>query len=254
MRELAPMPFRRACAHIRDIASSLALLHAHRLVHRDVSPRNVRVTKDGHAKLFDFGTLTAFGIPADVAGTPSCIPFEALNGLPLDHRADLYSLGCLAYWLLTGREAYPAKNLDDLAFVWKRKPRVPSHDNWQVPQALDELVVALLSRDPLARPASAAEVIDRINHIAELEPEPEHATARSYFMSSKTVGQASALARLDAAEWRDFATGKVRARELYDHQGDPHETRNCVDAPPDATGLDEAQRLLERTFPRRGYR
>ena len=55
-------------------------------------------------------------------------------------------------------------------------------------------------------------------------------------------------------EWRDFATGRPVARELYDHADDPDETRNVVDSPPDRAALREASRLLEQTFPRRGYR
>ena len=108
LRELACAPYREACRHVRDVASSLALLHAHRLVHRDVSPRNVRVTTSGRPKLFDFGTLIPFGTPPDIAGTPSCVPPEALNGGALDHRTDLYSLGAVLYFLLTGQEAIPA--------------------------------------------------------------------------------------------------------------------------------------------------
>src|ERR1700742_4889463 len=55
------MPFREACSALRDVASSLALIHAQRLVHRDVSPRNVRLGREGRAKLIDFGALASFG-------------------------------------------------------------------------------------------------------------------------------------------------------------------------------------------------
>src|SRR5262245_8004194 len=70
LQQLSPLPYREACRHLRDVASSLALIHAHRLVHRDISPRNVRLTPDGRAKLIDFGALTAFGPASDVVGTP----------------------------------------------------------------------------------------------------------------------------------------------------------------------------------------
>src|SRR5262249_39475134 len=60
LRELAPLPYKEACSHLRDVASSLALLHARRLLHRDVSPRNVRVV-GGRCKLIDFGALAEFG-------------------------------------------------------------------------------------------------------------------------------------------------------------------------------------------------
>ena len=58
LHQLAPLPYGDACRLLRDVASSLALIHAQRLVHRDVSPRNVRLTRDGRAKLIDFGALS----------------------------------------------------------------------------------------------------------------------------------------------------------------------------------------------------
>jgi hypothetical protein len=193
LRELSPVPYREACRLVRDIASSLALLHAHHLVHRDVSPRNVRVTRDGRAKLLDFGTLTPFGVPPDIAGTPPCVPPEALNGGALDNRADLYSLGSVLYWLLTGRDAFPARQLDDLPAFLEGIPAPPSSWVKSVPEALDALVLTMLSRDPLARPSSAAEVIERLDGIARLPPEERREVAQSYFLSAKTVGRGSEL-------------------------------------------------------------
>ena len=94
--KISPLPYRDACRYLRDVASSHALLHARRLLHRDVSPRNVRRTSDGRCKLLDFGAMIPFGIPPNVTGTPPCIAPEALQGAPLDQRSDLYSLGALA--------------------------------------------------------------------------------------------------------------------------------------------------------------
>ena len=114
-RDAAPLPYREACLYLRDVATSLALLHARRLIHRDLSPANVRMTPDGHCKLIDFGALASFGSSRLVVGTPPAIPPEALKGAPLDQRADLYSLGALAYWMLTERHAYPAAQIEELA-------------------------------------------------------------------------------------------------------------------------------------------
>jgi hypothetical protein len=189
LREVAPVPYREACRHVRDVASSLALLHAHRLVHRDVSPRNVRVTAEGRSKLFDFGTLTPFGVPPDIAGTPSCVPPEALNGSPIDHRADLYSLGAVLYWLLTAREPVPARYIDDLPAMLEREIVAPSA-LVDCPAELEALVLSMLGRDPLARPSSAAEVIERLDALAQLEPEPQNDVVHGYMLSAKTVGRA----------------------------------------------------------------
>jgi serine/threonine-protein kinase len=97
LSSLAPRPFVEVCQILRDAASALALLHARRFLHRDVSARNVWLTPDGRVKLIDFGTLVPFGRSRDVAGTPPFIAPEAVHGYELDQRTDLYSLG--ARWL-----------------------------------------------------------------------------------------------------------------------------------------------------------
>ncbi|HEX6240034.1 MAG TPA: serine/threonine-protein kinase, partial [Polyangiales bacterium] len=97
----APVPWRSACAYLRDVASIVGLLHARQLLHRDLSPRNL-MDCDGRLKLIDFGALADFGRPAEVAGTPPFVPPEALRGERLDQRADLFALGALGYWLVTG--------------------------------------------------------------------------------------------------------------------------------------------------------
>ena len=109
LRALAPLAPREVCRCLRDVASSLSLLHAHRLLHRDLTPANVRSTGDGRCKLMDFGALSPFGVPEAVVGTPPFVPPEAVRGLSLDQRADLFSLGALAYYLLTKKNAYPAE-------------------------------------------------------------------------------------------------------------------------------------------------
>jgi hypothetical protein len=201
LRELSPLPASQACKYLRDVASSLALLHARRLLHRDLSPRNVRITSDGRAKLIDFGGLASFGKHSTVVGTPPCVPPEALAGTALDQRADLYSLGALAYFLLTGRHAYDIRGLPELVHALRKPPVPPSQLKAhvlreQIPAELDELVMALLSRDPMARPASAAEVIARLSAIADLPAEREPQSATSYLLGGKTIGRARARAKL----------------------------------------------------------
>ncbi|MFT3926830.1 MAG: AAA family ATPase [Myxococcales bacterium] len=196
LRSAAPLPYREACLYLRDVATSLSLLHARRLLHRDLSPNNVRKTPDGHCKLFDFGALHAFGHAAVTVGTPPAIPPEALRGAALDQRADLYALGALAYWMLTGEHAYPAERLDDLPSEWERTIAPPSSKADDVPRELDALVLALLSHDALARPASAGEVIARLNRIAELpsvEAEEAESLAQSFLRNPPFVGREEEL-------------------------------------------------------------
>jgi hypothetical protein len=196
LREIAPLAFDRTCAYLRDVASSLSLLHARRMIHRDLSPRNVRVTGDDRAKLIDFGALSSFGVPDVVVGTPPCVPPEALRRSELDQRADLYALGALAYWLLTGRHAYPARELSELPEAWRKTPPRPSEvvktlglSVPAIPPDLDALVMALLTLNPLGRPASAAEVIDRLEHVGDLARDRDEGATRSYLLGVVTVGR-----------------------------------------------------------------
>lgn len=190
-----------ACSMLRDVASALALLHARCLLHRDVGPRNVRCSGDGAAKLIDFGVLATTGVVGEVAGTPPCIPPEAVRALPLDHKADLFGLGALAYWLLTGRHAYPAKMIAELEDVWTQRPPRPSELRPEVPPALDDLVLSMLSLDRLGRPSRAAEVIDRLVAIAGLDPttESEVEAGRGYLRSAALVGRQEELVAIRGA-------------------------------------------------------
>ncbi|MFI5306097.1 MAG: protein kinase [Polyangiales bacterium] len=193
LRELAPLPWVRACRLLRDVASSLALLHSRRMLHRDLSPRNVRCTRDGQAKLLDFGTMTPMGMARDVAGTPPYMAPEAIHCQTLDARTDLYAFGALAYWTLTGHDAYPARDARELRQLWPRAILPPSAFAPGVPEPLDALVMSLLSLDPQVRPSHAAEVIERLGAIAGL-PSIDHAeVARAYLSSPTLIGHADTL-------------------------------------------------------------
>ena len=194
LRELSPIPYRDACRYLRDVASSLALLHARRLLHRDLSPRNVRRTSDGRCKLLDFGAMVPFGVPPNLTGTPPCIAPEALQGGPLDQRSDLYSLGALAYYMLTGHYAHPVGELAALPHAWKQPIARPKRLVPELPETLDELVIALLSMDAMQRPGSAAEVIDRLSAAAELPAQvdlDDGAMARSFLTGSQLLGRST---------------------------------------------------------------
>ncbi|HEX4337301.1 MAG TPA: protein kinase [Polyangiaceae bacterium] len=196
LREVSPVAPLVACRYLRDVASSLALLHSRRLLHRDVSPRNVRTLPDGGCKLIDFGALMSFGTSEDLVGTPPAIPPEALSGEPMDQRADLFSLGALAYYLLTGRHAYAARKVTELAEVWAEKIPPPSRYVEGVSAELDQLVLSLLGLDQLARPSSASEVIERLQVIAGLEPDHDERAVRSYFVGASLVERERELERV----------------------------------------------------------
>jgi hypothetical protein len=177
------------CMLLRDCASALALIHSRRMVHRDVSPRNLWCSDDGRSKLIDFGTLVAMGPQTRIAGTPPFVPPEAVYLQPLDGRCDLYGLGALAYFLLTDRNAYAARDLGDLPELWQRRPTRPDAIRREIPTALSDLVMAMLSLDPRGRPASAAEVFERLSAIGGLPAEDESHLAQAFLTSPKLVGR-----------------------------------------------------------------
>ncbi len=198
LRDVGHVPYKEACRYLRDVASSLALLHAQRLLHRDLSPRNVRRTTDGRCKLLDFGAMTPFGVPPNVAGTAPFVPPEAAEGVFLDQRADLYSLGALAYWLLSGEHAYPANKLDELPAMWRQPVENVRARVTEVPPDLAALVMSLLEVDPRRRPSNVADVIERLNANAQLEPERTVEEAQSFLSSSVVHGRERELRRLSS--------------------------------------------------------
>lgn len=197
----APMSWRLACIHLRDVASILGLLHARRLIHRDLSPRNLIRAATGRLKLIDFGALAAFGPVTDIVGTAPFIPPEALGGRVVDQRYDLFSLGALGYWLITGVHAFSARTIDELQQLWQHVPAPASRlvalrDDPRlepVPAALDELLAALLRTDPVERPINTIELIDRLHAIADLGPESSADAVEGYLRSTTCVGRAREL-------------------------------------------------------------
>jgi tetratricopeptide (TPR) repeat protein len=196
MESVGILPWKQACAVLRDVASSLAILHSRGLVHRDVSSRNVRYGSDGYVKLLDFGAMTASGVAKDVVGTPRFMAPEMVVMQALDGRTDLFSLGALGYYLLTGRDAYPARRMADLRDVWRSRPQPPARLVEDVPASLSALIMRLLSIDRSGRPQSAAEVIEQLVTIAGLPRENADEISRAYLSTPTLVGRDEAVLEL----------------------------------------------------------
>jgi hypothetical protein len=190
----SPLPWREACELIFDVCSSLALLHSRRLVHRDVGPRNVRCTQDGHAKLIDFGAMSPMGTNAQVVGTPPFVAPEAVHATTLDGRADLFALGTTLYFALTGRLAYPARTFAQLTESWAVKPAAPSAFAADVPTALDRLVLSMMSLEPALRPRSAFEVMQRLTAVAGITREEPLSVSKAYLITPALVARDEVLA------------------------------------------------------------
>jgi hypothetical protein len=160
-----------------QIAEGLAAAHRQGLVHRDVKPANillengverVKLTDFGLARAGDDASLTHSGI---VAGTPMYMSPEQADGLPVDSRSDLFSLGSVLYAMCTGRPPFRAPTpVAMLKRVCEETPRPIREINPELPPWLEELVVRLYAKAPADRFASARQVADLLaGHLAELQ-------------------------------------------------------------------------------------
>lgn len=172
--ETGPMPPARVVHVLRGICGSLAEAHAAGLVHRDIKPANLVLCRRGNVadfvKVLDFGLVRAIEATPDTsegaAGTPLYMAPEALT-TPDQIRpsVDVYAVGVVAYFLLTGRVPIDAPDLSVLfARVLTIVPDAPSL--WaphEIPPVLDALVMACLEKDPANRPASMHEILERLD-------------------------------------------------------------------------------------------
>ncbi|MBN1655661.1 MAG: protein kinase [Deltaproteobacteria bacterium] len=196
LHELAPLGWKETCSLLLEVCSALGLLHSRRQVHRDLSPRNIRCTKNLKAKLMDFGAMTPMGPCKGVIGTPAFTAPEVVGYQPLDARTDLYSLGATFYYTLTGSAPYPARNLKDLRNFWQLVPPAPSERVASIPKELDDLVMSLINVDPMTRPVNAVEVMERLSAIAGLEIDDRLIVSKSYLSTPTLVGRDKQLLRV----------------------------------------------------------
>lgn len=139
----------RTCQALAQLSGALSVVHGSGRVHRDVKPGNVRVCRDGRIVLLDFGLMAILGRSRDVAGTAVYMAPEAIWSLEAGPKADVYSLGVLAYECLAGQQPFPPVDLIQLDRL-KRKPLrdLPSG----VPVWLSALLSRMTHRDPSVRP------------------------------------------------------------------------------------------------------
>ena len=222
--QLAPLPARDCCELMLQVCSALSLLHSRGFVHRDVSPRNVRRTRTGHAKLIDFGAMIPMGPSRQVVGTPAFIAPESLHGLSLDARTDLFSLGATLYFALTGRAPFVARAFAELSAAWREPPTPPSALVESVPE-LDAVVLSLLRVDPAHRPRGTSEIIQRLAAIAGHSDSEAASVAQAYLNTPTLVGRDKELQQFRAAAarasqgsgaalWLHAANGVGRSRLL----------------------------------------
>ena len=172
-----PLPPARASYILRQVAGALEEAHGVNLIHRDIKPANVMLCERGGmpdmAKVLDFGLVkvvesdrgAALTGVNEVTGTPQYMSPEAIETPSrVDARADIYSLGALAYYLLTGEHVFPGTSALDVCHDHVHTAPVPPSKrvDAEIPPAFEALILDCLAKDPADRPSTAADFEERL--------------------------------------------------------------------------------------------
>ncbi|WP_219415885.1 Stk1 family PASTA domain-containing Ser/Thr kinase [Pseudonocardia nigra] len=165
VKTTGPMTQQKVIEVMADVCAALDFSHRHNIIHRDVKPANVMINRSGAVKVMDFGIARALGEgqnvtqTAAVIGTAQYLSPEQARGEAVDARSDVYAAGCVLFELLTGEPPFTGDTPVAVAYQHVREdPRRPSEVNPSVPATLDAVVLKALSKNPVNRYQSAAEM------------------------------------------------------------------------------------------------
>jgi serine/threonine-protein kinase len=175
-----PMSSERVTAILIQICHSLEEAHQASLTHRDIKPANVFLCQKGNqydfVKVLDFGLVkprvdqnTQLTLGSEVLGTPAYAAPESIKGSTYDERSDIYSLGCVAYFLLSGQALFSSDNPIDLIFKHVNEEAIPITERAALPihDGLAALTMRCIEKDPAARPQHCGELIEILEQIAK---------------------------------------------------------------------------------------
>ncbi len=211
-----PLPAAHACEYARQVALGLQHAHEQGMVHRDVKPANLMLTRKGQVKVLDFGLARfvsetgPFGCLTEsgtMAGTPDFIaPEQAEDARTADIRADVYSLGCTLYFLLTGRPPFPEGSMfQKMLAHHTQQPRPLSQLRHDLPPGLLEVFERMTAKSPARRYQAPAEVARALLLVRQgagkpdlpAPPREEAAVADTYSLRPPALSEPTAPARAD---------------------------------------------------------
>jgi TolB-like protein len=191
---------------IRDVLDALGFAHANGVVHRDIKPENI-LLEAGHSLIADFGVAKALGDSARMTstgisiGTPAYMaPEQVAGSADLDHRADLYAVGVVAYEMLAGAPPFVGTAAQVVTSHLTRDAQPIAQRRPDLPPALAELIMRALEKDPERRPSTAAEMIAVIDAMA---PAEASAPRKSMLKRARLpLAAAAGIALMIAGAWR----------------------------------------------------
>ncbi|MFF9107885.1 protein kinase [Streptomyces sp. NPDC014776] len=199
IRQYGAMPADKALKITADVLAALEISHEMGLVHRDIKPGNVMMTKRGVVKVMDFGIaramqsgVTSMTQTGMVVGTPQYLSPEQALGRGVDARSDLYSVGIMLFQLVTGRLPFDADSPLAIAYAHvQEEPPVPSSINRSLPPAVDALIARALKKNPNERFPTAESMRDECLRVAAaFQPAPPSIVPGTPTPSGAGVGSA----------------------------------------------------------------
>jgi serine/threonine-protein kinase len=226
VERFGPQPAERIASMMKQVCHSLREAHARNFVHRDIKPANILTCAVGGD--FDFVKVLDFGLVLDrhltseeledekqFVGTPAVMAPEMLRfQAPVDARADIYQLGCVGYWLLTGKRVFEAQTRADMLVMHAhQKPQLPSRRiDKPLHAGLEALVMQCLEKNPNKRPQTARELCDALTALQFDHPWSDE-RAELWWKQNRPEDQraASALDAKERASLRPSGSAKAAA-------------------------------------------
>jgi hypothetical protein len=227
---------RKTLEYALQIAHGLAAAHEKGIVHRDLKPENIFITKDGRAKILDFGlakltqpesgdhtampTMTQATEAGVVLGTAGYMSPEQVRGTAVDARSDIFSFGAILYEMISGKRAFHREtSADTMSAILKEDPPDLSETNRNVSPALERIVQHCLEKSPEQRFHSASDIAFDLEHLSGVSSTTARATAvaatnpRGKLLAMITGSLAIALAMLGLGWWLGHGSGPAPIAE-----------------------------------------
>ncbi len=208
-----PLPWRDTLRIVSQVAEGLHHAHTQGVIHRDIKPANVMVVPSGDAKILDFGVARldegSLTNPGDLCGTPLYMSPEQASGHALDARSDIFSLGAVAWTLLTGQSPFEAPTVSAILMrVMHKSPAAPSEIVPGIPRHVDEILARALAKMPEDRYPDARQLAEDVEdaladrvprHRAEWNPTATGERTRVSLVPPPKAGRRSRRVWLSAA-------------------------------------------------------